>query len=311
MFYVSRYELDRMVRKFRAGGAEVSDELRGWNWDNEYLAPISDDIYLGVSEIANRYCPVYRDIYMKRVLFVEAPISYKTVRGWVYHSISSETLTLVKSYLYSHGIVPGYILYRDLVKGERGLVSRIFRFYKVKGYLDARNYKRLYRDSKSLYRYLVLQASAYTDRVISTRRNLTKDDLVNEVVPSVVERVVDGSALGLSSELRIDMFLDSNIVLDIKTGDYRDFHKYALAGYALAIESNIERPVDFGIVCYVRVINSLVKIRTDFYFLDDELRREFINIRDNAMEIIHLGRDPGKPDRCPRYCIYYKVCLEK
>ncbi len=286
----------------------VSDELRGWNWSSDLLSPLIDNLFLSVSEVANRYCETYRDIYLKRVLKKPAPASFKTVRGWVYHKISSDTLTLVKSYLYNSGFVPGYKMYSDLIRREKKFINRIMQALNISKYVSDEKFKKLYNDSKTLFRYLILQAASYNDQILSRENIASIDSLVNKVVPSVVERVVDGSPLGLSKQLRIDMFLDSNIVIDIKTGDYRDFHKYTLAGYALAVEADLNKPVDYGVITYLYIQDDFVKVRNDFYLIDDALRREFIELRDHAMDIIHLAKDPGRPVKCPSYCIYYNIC---
>jgi CRISPR/Cas system-associated exonuclease Cas4 (RecB family) len=47
-----------------------------------------------------------------------------------------------------------------------------------------------------------------------------------------------GRLLGFSHELRVDMFTNKRVVIDIKIGEVRDFHKYTLAGYTLAMESD-------------------------------------------------------------------------
>jgi len=165
-------------------------------------------------------------------------------------------------------------------------VSNIMKEWNVKRYLNDKEYSELYNNSKILYRYLILQASSYLDKSISIGKYIDIDDIVSRVVPSIVEKHVDGSPLGLSSNLRIDMMLDNNIVLDIKTGEYRDFHKYTLAGYALAVEADLEKPIDFGVITYLSIKDGFVKVVNDFYYIDDELRREFIAIRDEAMEIL-------------------------
>lgn len=308
MFFISLIDLDKAIRRFRSSGLSVKDELRGWNWTNEYLSPAIDDILLGVSEIANRYCPNYRDIYLRRVVGVEAPYTYKTVRGWVYHAISSETLTKVKSYLYNSGVTPGYNVFMDLIRVEKKFINNIMRTLNVKKYISDDEYKELVLDGKTLYRYLVLQAASNVDRIISNIKYLSVDTLVNKVVPSIVERTVDGSLLGLSSELRIDMLLENNVVLDIKTGDIRPFHKYTLAGYALAVECDLETPIDYGVISYLHVDNEFVKVNNQIYFISDELRMNFLKMRDEAMEIVYSGNDPGKPVKCPAYCIYYNIC---
>ena len=307
MFFISRFELERFIRRVRSPDEGVI-EIRGWAWDSDIVKPLLDNVYLGVSEVANRYCPVYRDIFLRHVSRVPAPITFKTVRGWVYHAVSSGTLTLVKRYLYNSGVVPGFKMYRDLIRGERKYIDKIFRQLKVSKYIDREEYKGLYRDAKTLFKYLILQAASYNDKILSIEYIPNIDSLVSKVVPSIVERVVDGSPLGLSKQLRIDMFLDNNVILDIKTGDYREFHKYALAGYALAIEADLNRPIDYGVITYLRIEDDLVKVRNDFHYIDDELRREFLEMRDEAMDVIHRGRDPGRPVKCPEYCIYYQVC---
>lgn len=308
MFYISFAELDRKIRHLRSAAPQVSDYLRGWNWGNEYLTPPIDYVLLGVSEVANRYCPTYRDIYLRRISGVKAPYTFKTVRGWVYHGVSSETLTQVKEYLYRMGAVPGYIAFRDLLRIEGKIINKTLSSFNVREEVSDEEYESLYSNAKTLYKYLVLQASSQVDRIISRIRYLTTDTLVSKVVPSVVERTVDGSLLGLSSQLRVDMLLERNVVLDIKTGSVRSFHKYTLAGYALAIEADLERPIDYGIISYLRIDGDFVKVNNHFFFISDELRREFLNLRDEAMEVLHSGVDPGKPPSCPSYCIYHQVC---
>lgn len=123
-----------------------------------------------------------------------------------------------------------------------------------------------------------------------------------------VERLVNGHLLGLSQELKVDLFTDKRIVVEIKTGDVRPFHKYTLVGYALAMESDLEIPIDYGIVSYLSSDGEMIKVKNVTYFIGDELRREFIEIRDEAFNVIHRGVDPGKPPRCPNYCIYYDIC---
>jgi len=96
---------------------EVSSELRGWNWSNDLLSPPVENVYFGVSELANRYCSTFRDIYLRRVAGVFAPITFKTVRGWLYHALSSRSASILKSTLYSHGLVRGIELIKMV--GER------------------------------------------------------------------------------------------------------------------------------------------------------------------------------------------------
>jgi len=308
VFFADPLELDRALRQLRSIYGGVSDELRGWNWSNDILSPPLEGVYLGVSEVANRYCPTYRDIYLRRVLGRPAPYTYKTVRGWIYHAISSKTVQEVKSTLYLKGLCSGAELFQELSGRRDEILDSIFKKYAASRYLNEREMEELRREAEALYSFLILQASARLDRILSEVKRPELESVLAKAVPMDVERLVNGRLLGLSQELRVDLFTERRIVVEIKTGDVRPFHKYVLAGYALAIESDLEIPIDYGIVSYLWSDGRFVKVRNVTYFIGDELRREFLELRDEAFNVIHNGVDPGKPANCPTYCIYYDLC---
>ncbi|MCD6089594.1 type I-A CRISPR-associated protein Cas4/Csa1 [Candidatus Bathyarchaeota archaeon] len=308
MFFADPLELDRALRQLRSIYGGVSDELRGWNWSNDVLSPPLEGVYLGVSEVANRYCPTYRDIYLRRVLGRPAPYTYKTVRGWIYHAISSKTVQEVKSTLYLKSLCSGAELFHELLGRRDEILESIFKKYAASRYLNEQEMEGLRREAEALYSFLTLQASARLDRILSEIRRPELESVLAKAVPMDVERLVNGRLLGLSQELRVDLFTERRIVVEIKTGDVRPFHKYVLAGYALAIESDLEIPIDYGIVSYLWSDGRFVKVRNITYFIGDELRREFLELRDEAFNVIHNGVDPRKPANCPSYCIYYDLC---
>jgi CRISPR-associated protein Csa1 len=310
MFLISSRELGRLLTRFRRlySGCSVSEELRGWNWSNDLLSPPVDNLFLGVSEVANRYCPNYRDVYLRRVANIPAPVTIKTVRGWVYHALCSEFPGLVRGRLYSHGLMRGCDLFR-ILSGERdGFVDSIFKRYGVEKYVSGSDYDSLRSDSSILFDFMALNVSARLDEIISELSYPKVENVVGRLMPEFEEKIVDGRFLGLSRELRVDVFMDNRLVIDVKTGDVRDFHKYTLAGYALAIEADLEVPVDYGVILYLAVKDGFVKVKSDLYFIDDALRREFIEVRDKAFDVIQVGEDPGYPPSCPDYCIYYDYC---
>lgn len=309
MFFFEMLEIDRALRQLKSMCGFISEELRGWNWSNDILSPPVDNIYLAVSEIANRYCPTYRDVYLRRVLNIEAPFNYKTIRGWIYHALCKKIVEKVKSNLYREGLMSGSRLYSLILAEKNELIDKIFKEYGVEKYVDELNLEKLRVQAESLYCFLTLQASAKLDRVLSKVVKHDLESVISKLISFDVERIVNGQLLGLSSDLRIDMFADKRIIIEIKTGEIRDFHKYSVAGYALAVESDLEIPIDYGIVSYLHVDErGCVRIRNKIYFVGDELRREFIEKRDEAFRVIHSGVDPGKPHSCPDYCVYYGVC---
>ena len=309
MFFIDPLELDRSLRQLRRVYGDVSEELRGWNWSNDILSPPLEGVYLSVSEIANRYCSTYRDIYLRRVLGKPAPYTYKTIKGWLYHATSSKSVQEIKSLLYRRWPCNGMKLLILLQEKKRELIESLLTGYRVRDYLNESDMSDLRRELESLYDYVILQAAARLDRILSEVTKIPDvESVIAKAVSMDVERLVNGRLLGLSHELRVDIFTDKRVVIDIKTGEVRDFHKYTLAGYALAIESDLEIPIDYGIITYLSVDEGIVKIKNMIHFIGDELRREFIEMRDEAFNIIHNSMDPGKPPACPNYCIYYSVC---
>lgn len=121
---------------------------------------------------------------------------------------------------------------------------------------------------------------------------------------------MDGSLIGLARELSVDIYTPFNAVADLKSGEIRQFHPYTAAGYALFIEADEEIPIDYGLIVYLRMEEGrkVQRVRIRAFTVSDELRREFLEIRDDAMGIVKQGRDPGYPSRYPDYCPYYPVC---
>jgi CRISPR-associated protein Csa1 len=68
--------------------------------------------------------------------------------------------------------------------------------------------------------------------------------------------------------------------------------------------------VDFGFIIYIQIEASRLvpTFRLRYFVISDELRREFLELRDEAYEVLSVGKDPGKPSKCPEYCPYYDVC---
>ena len=125
----------------------------------------------------------------------------------------------------------------------------------------------------------------------------------------IVERIIDGSRIGLSNKLMIDAFEPGNVLIEFKTGKEEYFHRIALAGYALALESETNIPSDYGILIYIRLNGEpCPKILAKSVLIDEELRREFLDLRDQALSIILNEKDPGLPNQCHPQCPYKSYC---
>ncbi|MFN7170949.1 MAG: CRISPR-associated protein Cas4, partial [Candidatus Omnitrophota bacterium] len=75
---------------------------------------------------------------------------------------------------------------------------------------------------------------------------------------------------------------------ELKTGKMSKYHKLATTGYALALESVLEHPVNVGCLVYLDFEDNITTplIKRDVHAIDESLRRWFIDERDKKMEIL-------------------------
>ncbi|MDW8004956.1 MAG: type I-A CRISPR-associated protein Cas4/Csa1 [Thermofilaceae archaeon] len=317
MFFLDRLDLDRRFRLLRKEleVRGVSEELRGWSFDSPPIEPPSRSVLFGVGELAMRYCESMRDIYLRRVLNIKPPPTIKMARGIVLHAVNRESLSAVKRLLFSGDARSGSDLIEDLLPLTKDIVDRAILEAEraLFARMDDGEGRQLRVEASAFYRFLIVQAAARVDQTISKYPHSDVDSIISVAIPPVVERKVDGSLVGLSRELSIDIYTPFNAIADLKTGEVREFHPYAATGYALALEAEENIPVDFGFIIYVQVEPSRLvpSFRLKYFVIGDELRREFLEIRDEAYEIASVGKDPGRPARCPQYCPYYSVCMRE
>lgn len=284
----------------------IEEELRGWNWGQRPVKPPTRYLKLSVSELVGRCCSTLRNLYLRYVRGVEPRPTPTLLLGKYLHEVLRLHTTLSRRIILE-GVRSGV----EYLSRVQELEYRIFDLLTEDKYfsenLDQEYLRRLSTYGKVLWNYLCLQVAAGLDRVAAHYgKFIDNDALAAQVLPQVTEYVVDGSRVGLSRILRIDA-LAHNIILEYKVGRPEEQHRLALAAYALAIESHLEIPLDYGIITYLTVNNS-IKITVEPVYISSELRREFLELRDEAMEIILHQRDPGPPPTCPEHCPYRYVC---
>ncbi|MGC8912011.1 MAG: type I-A CRISPR-associated protein Cas4/Csa1 [Nitrososphaeria archaeon] len=311
MLMLDKSEVDKRLKLLRDELAQkpTSEELRGWNYDRPPVQPLSQSIRFGVGELAGRYCETLRDIYLKKILNVKPPPNVKMVRGIALHEIIKNVIFEVKKFIFNNPDSVGLELLNGLLeKGPDLASSALTKAEASIGALKEEERKLLLNECLNTYNFLLIQAAAKYDQTLSKYRYAEADSIVNIAVPPVAERKVDGSFVGLSSELSVDIYTPYNAIVDIKTGEARRFHPLTAAGYALAVECDENIPIDFGFILYLKFERKIPSFQVRYFVVGDELRREFLEIRDEALEIVESGRDPGMPSRCPEFCPYYPIC---
>lgn len=287
---LTRLEIVRGLRKLHhiRSRDPVPEELRGWSYHTPPMKPRAY-LGLGVGEIAYRYCETRRDLYLRRVVGARGDSSKPPLAsGASIHRIFSEASRAVRALALLGRDGPE--IYEELSKKAGEIAMRSCTE-------DSRG------QCEKLYRYLALMWSA---EVSKARISFGSQDAAG-LIPWISELRVDGTLVGLSDRLSIDALAEPSIVIEIKTGQRRSFHRLALAGYALAIESSLEIPVDYGALIYIN-INGEIDISIETHYISPDLRKEFIDARDEAIDMILSGRDPGIARNCPETCPFLEIC---
>ena len=261
----------------------IPEEFRGWSWWRPPLRPRAS-FGLGVSEVAYRYCPSRRDVWLRRVAGVEAPrISNGMARGRVVHSAFKASARDVARLFYE-GREPHDIV-ALLVSGAESRVGGL-----LGGGLEGVD--GLWELGLRAYKKFVFYWASWIEETGQP--------------PWYTEYVVDGSVLGLSSRLRVDA-LGIGLIVEVKVGQWREDYPIGLAGYALALEASHEIPVDYGLV--VLVSGDASRVSFEPVYIGVEERSEFIRARDEVIEMLLSGADPGVPSGgCPSTCPFREVC---
>ncbi|MGC9105427.1 MAG: type I-A CRISPR-associated protein Cas4/Csa1 [Thermoprotei archaeon] len=267
----------RRLHSYRASDP-VEEELRGWSYTRP---PVKPRRYLGLSmaDVAYRYCPTKRDVYLRKVLNLQGEAREPLTLGKAVHEVLARASRDVSRWL-SSGLPP----------------------YKA---MELAVYNSRRASSLCPPKYSAYCSSLYEAFAL----DLLSDGSDSPLLPTFSEVRVDGTPLGLSPRLSVDAITSLSMVVEFKLGSPQDFHRLALAGYAMALESNLELPVDFGALVYVNGLSEGVpKISYEVYYISPDLRRQFIDARDEVVELISEEKDPGRPAVCPSSCPFYSYC---
>ncbi len=314
MIYILPGEVKRrMLRRYRRRSREivVDERFRGWAWE---LSPIEPpyDYLLPLSEIAGRYCESMRDIYLRHVEKKRKPTTTNMIEGKLYHEAVALAIENAKRCLYTESVSDvnkvGDFLSQIKDRIIDGMISGVKKptLSDRGGHWDP---GRVRENLDWIWNYETNQIVASIERILTIQPYIGLDALVNSAIPVVPEQKLDGRNLGLSSHLSADAFGVEGVVLDIKTGRRRHFHRLATTGYAMVIESIYEYPVDIGCIVYCWLRDGLPPpIEYDVHTIDEPLRQELLEIRDDAMKLIYDQRDPGLPAQCYDDCPFWNEC---
>ncbi len=310
MLFPTLEYVTRLARELRAlPKVEVSDELRGWSWEESPVTTTQSRL-LGVSDITSGFCPTGRDLYLRYVEVVRGKDNPTLQMGRLVHEVFEAAVEEAKKSVYlTWPDTDGDRVEEVMRAAGEALGRRILRKYDL---LDPEVAAWVFR---KLWGMAVRTYSAAVDEARTKSRYLRLDSLVHAAVPVIAEFPIDGSVIGLSRALRVDAFLPPNLMMELKTREPRRVFELALAGYALAMEAQYGFPVNHALLTYVwvRPESREVIVRPKIVMISEDLRQDFIDARDERREIIEYGVDPGKPrgGECPHECPYRHYCLRE
>lgn len=304
MYFLTEEERKLFLRKLLPKSREmaVAEELRGWNWHQPPLEPIYD-VKLALYEIAGKYCLTGRDIYLKRVQGVQVKPNKAMLMGSILHETLLRILTTTKRLIYLKGVEGYQEVIENLKQGGEITLERYKNNFNEEEFLEIQRKIAIINEFESS------RIAARIQEALSKHPYIGEDALVSLVIPVVAEQKLDGSFLGLSHHLSADAFVFSEpMIIDLKFGEQRDFHRLTTTGYAMVMEAMYEYPVNTGCIIYGEFRGNRLVISKDLHIIDDELRQWFIEERDEKMRMVYDEIDPGFAEECPENCPYYKVC---
>jgi CRISPR-associated protein Csa1 len=253
-----------------------------------------------------------RDIYLRHIEKKRKPRTAKMIEGGLYHALVASSVEHVKRIMYGHGLTEGDQIGVHLTQIRDVIINNLMKKAGKPEITDRGgvwNPQNVVTNLEWLWNYETNQIVAMVDKIRLKQPYIGLDALVNSAIPVVVEQKLDGRNLGLSGHLSADAFGVEGVVLDIKTGEKRHFHRLATTGYAMVIESIHEYPVDIGCIVYCWLRNGLPPpVEYDVHTIDEPLRQELLELRDEAMKLIFDERDPGLPAKCYEDCPYWDEC---
>lgn len=285
-----------------ARDAGVAEELRGWNWNQPPLSAVYNSP-LAIYEVANKYCPSGRDLYLRRVENIRAVSSFPMIQGRILHQVLADLLTYAKRLIYSIGVQSYQEILDRLSRPEMVDVEKYTKDLSKEELDDIK------RKIDVLVKFETSRIAARIQETLVKQPYIGEDALVANAIPIVVEQKLDGSFLGLSANLSTDAFTFTEpVIMDIKFGEPQKFHRLITTGYALVIEAMHEYPVNLGCIVYAGFKGDRLTIRKDIHIIGDELRQWFIEERDEKMRCVSEEIDPGFPEECPDHCICIEHC---
>ncbi len=288
-----------------SGASEVDERLRGWAWSVRPLKP-PYDISVPVSAITQGYCGNMRNVFIRHVMGVEPGTTGREYDDYVFNYLVTEAYCHAKKEIYCRGVMSGTELksimdsyYNSVVEALRSLGENVVDLKERLGWM------------RMVWGMITDQIETAVDTVLAGQPHIGTDELVNAALPIIISNRFVGERLGLANSFSSYIWMPERTVINLRMGRRLRFHRLATVASAFFAECIYEQPIDVGCILYANLGGTDgLELEYDIFSIDDSARREMIDLRDQALQIVHLRKDPGIADFCPPECPYYHVCHE-
>jgi len=324
---ITSWNITRPERNFNEEIKNI--ELRGYDkktfLTGEFARKIARNEVksLSVSDIADFLCPTRRDLYIKKGK--NRPKGRKNKKTW-----GSVAGRVVENFLYNL-IIKRYRIndlesYFDVVK-RLDRISKKFKSDHRQAFINLDNLKSR-PDEKADWLLNLLNYNGRIELSLKLLNNILskeKDEIEKGDIKidksNECELRPRKEEIGISSPVRPDFIIENkNAVGDIKSsiGGFKEFYLLTCAGYALAYENQTKKDINYGIIYFFPTRYSKYAKPVSFaqiyiFSIDDNLRRWFKDIRNEAYAIIEKDSPPDFPeekDHCS-YCQFYDICKKQ
>lgn len=279
-----------------------------WNLELGNMKPLS------VGDITNIFCPSRRDIYMKRVLNIKDAKNWGRVTG---HLVESCICGFTDKYK-DNSSIGNSRTYKSLAQKTRRFMIDFSKKNK-KNVSKLAKFKASPEEDENWLLCQLDYALRHELVMLRATRKLSGNKSDSEVIQHM-EIEPNTKILGISSPSTPDFVIPSLAAIgDIKTGsEFKDYYRLAAAGYALAYENQKGEgnDINLGLIYYFPTRKKDISFAHLYIFvIDDTLRQEFLDRRDEALLVIKEALSSSKTvpalaerDKHCIYCKYMSTC---
>lgn len=299
MYWLDHADLQLISRRLgpQARTQPVVEDLRGWRWDRPPLSPVFD-APLTVEEVAGVRCPTGRDVYLAHVLGVSPAYRAAEIEAAALRATVRRAVVAAKRAVYEHGAHAAWML-PSLPSPALGEVLPI----------EAPAPPGLAERVGVLWAWECGRIAARVAEVMAVHPQANADALVALAIPVVVGWRAEARYLGLAAPVEADGVLQPLLAVTVLCfRPPRAEDRLVATGLALALEAVHEWPVDVGLVVSGGFADGLPTVRRELFVIDDELRQQFIEQRDEKARLVQEEIDPGVAEACPEDCPFWRTC---